>query len=97
MDSLDAPWPAQSGVCGSQSPASPHGMPPHCRSSSPAFVPETLQIAGDMLYVILPSGSDLIRVNGGAAVEKIRLVGAAVLELIANNPTRMRVAEKYHD
>jgi hypothetical protein len=57
----------------------------HCKTSG-LHIAETLCIARDLLYAIHTSSIELIRLNGEACVEKIRLIGASLLELIANNP-----------
>ncbi|KAJ4256804.1 hypothetical protein NW762_008900 [Fusarium torreyae] len=64
---------------------------------SPLYILEALRVAGDMLYVAHTSGLDLIRINGESCTEKIRLVGASILELIARNPSSplMSTAERY--
>ncbi|KAI5200189.1 hypothetical protein AUEXF2481DRAFT_167384 [Aureobasidium subglaciale EXF-2481] len=56
-----------------------------CKTPS-LHIADSLGIARDLLYVIHTSSIELIRLNGEACVEKIRLIGASVLELIANNP-----------
>ncbi|TIA31627.1 hypothetical protein D6C78_08791 [Aureobasidium pullulans] len=56
-----------------------------CETSS-FHIAETLCIARDLLYVVHTSSIELIRLNGEACVEKIRLIGASLLELIAKNP-----------
>ncbi|KAH8168855.1 glycosyl hydrolase family 1 domain-containing protein [Sarocladium implicatum] len=53
---------------------------------TPSYVMTMLQIAEDMLQLIHTSTLDLIRLNGEACAEKIRLVAAKVLELADYNP-----------
>ncbi|KAJ3538694.1 hypothetical protein NM208_g5798 [Fusarium decemcellulare] len=68
-------------------------------ADSPLYILETLRVAEDMLYVAHTSGLDLIRINGEACTEKIRLVGASILELIARNPASplMSAARRYSE
>ncbi|PVH93637.1 hypothetical protein DM02DRAFT_217056 [Periconia macrospinosa] len=63
---------------------------PHAQSS-PSYILQTLKIADDMLYIIHTSSLDLVQLNGEACAEKIRLVGASILELIARNPDSLLI------
>ncbi|KAH7068347.1 hypothetical protein BKA63DRAFT_494997 [Paraphoma chrysanthemicola] len=62
-----------------------------------SYMLEALQIAEDLLAFIHMSTLELIRLNGEACAEKIRLVGAAILELMAYDPSRLLIdrASKY--
>ncbi|KAF2993745.1 hypothetical protein E8E13_000884 [Curvularia kusanoi] len=64
-----------------------------------SYMLEALQIAEDMLRFIHTSTLELISLNGEACAEKIRLVGAAILELMAHNPSNLLSsrARKYLD
>ncbi|KAH6711362.1 hypothetical protein BKA61DRAFT_89537 [Leptodontidium sp. MPI-SDFR-AT-0119] len=52
------------------------------RCESSALLLQKVRIAEDMLYVLHTSSLENLRLNGESCVEKIRLVGAAMLELI---------------
>ncbi|KAH6665242.1 hypothetical protein B0J14DRAFT_606751 [Halenospora varia] len=65
-------------------PALAHGMselPTRGRESS-ALLLQKVRIAEDMLYILHTSSLENLRLNGESCVEKIRLVGAAMLEVI---------------
>ncbi|KIM93829.1 hypothetical protein OIDMADRAFT_137063 [Oidiodendron maius Zn] len=53
---------------------------------SSALLLQKIGIAKEMLYIVHSSSLETLRLNGESCVEKIRLVGAAILELIDQHP-----------
>lgn len=77
---------------GTQADLASTTQPPRSHSESlgesdSAMVRETLRIAEDMLYVIHTSGMEALRMNGEPCTEKIRRVGASVLEVLTQGIT----------
>jgi hypothetical protein len=64
-----------------------------------SYMLEALQIAEDMLAFIHTATLELISLNGETCAEKIRFVGAAILELMAHNLSGLLInkARKYLD